>query len=151
MWGDESSIRRNNWYSPNGCGRICHDAGKAQKLAPWPHECCRKATFTNDIIRSGFDLDDFGTGAASFGYLNSFDINTVQFDGPVVKRASAIGKGKAFLASMATLCNEAGVETITEMVKDKELANFLLGCGFYLSQGWYFRKPIPDPNDYKSH
>tara|TARA_B110000046_G_scaffold64187_1_gene71676 strand:+ start:273 stop:413 length:141 start_codon:yes stop_codon:yes gene_type:complete len=44
---------------------------------------------------------------------------------------------------MATLCNEAGVETITEMVKDTKLANFL--------QGWYFRKPIPDPNDDKSH
>ena len=41
------------------------------------------------MIRSGFDLDDFGTGAASFDYLNSFDINTVQFNEPVVKRASA--------------------------------------------------------------
>jgi len=52
---------------------------------------------------------------------------------------------------MATPCNKAGVETITEMVKDKELANFLLRCGVHLDQGWYFKKPIPDPNDYKSH
>ena len=52
---------------------------------------------------------------------------------------------------MATLCNEAGVETITEMVEDKELAEFLLGCSIHLGQGWYFGKPRPDPNDDKSH
>jgi len=52
---------------------------------------------------------------------------------------------------MATLCNETGVDTIAEMVEDKELAEFLLGCGIHLGQGWYFGKPIPDPNDYKSH
>ena len=84
------------------------------------------------MIRSGFDLDDFGTGAASFDYLNSFDINKLQFDGPVVRRAFATDKGKAFLASMATPCNKASVETITEMVKDTKSTNFLLGCGFHL-------------------
>ena len=52
---------------------------------------------------------------------------------------------------MATLCNETGVEIIAAMDEDNELSNFLLGCGIHLGQGWYFGKPIPDPNDYKSH
>jgi EAL domain-containing protein (putative c-di-GMP-specific phosphodiesterase class I) len=84
--------------------------------------------------RMGFKvaLDDFGAGAASFDYLNSFDVDTVKFDGPVVKRAVATKKGKAFLASMATLCHEIEVETIAEMVEDKALADFLGQCGIEL-------------------
>jgi EAL domain-containing protein (putative c-di-GMP-specific phosphodiesterase class I) len=89
-------------------------------------------------------LDDFGAGAASFDYLNSFDIDTVKFDGPVVKRAYATDKGKAFLASMATLCKQTGIETIAEMVEDEPLAKFLSECGVDLGQGWYFGKPDGD-------
>lgn len=94
--------------------------------------------------RIGFKvaLDDFGAGAASFDYLNSFDVDTVKFDGPVVKRAVATRKGKAFLASMATLCHEIEVETIAEMVEDQALADFLKVCGIELGQGWYFGKPM---------
>jgi len=90
-------------------------------------------------------LDDFGAGAASFDYLNSFDVDVVKFDGPVVRRAYATSKGKAFLASMATLCKETGVETIAEMVEDLELATFLGECGIDLGQGYHFGKPGPDP------
>lgn len=96
-----------------------------------------------------FALDDFGAGAAGFDYLNTFDIDTVKFDGPVVKRAYATDKGKAFLASMASLCNETGVETIAEMVEDKELAEFLLSCGVHLGQGWYFGKPQSEADTFK--
>lgn len=96
-----------------------------------------------------FALDDFGAGAAGFDYLNTFDIDTVKFDGPVVKRAYATDKGKAFLASMAALCNETGVETIAEMVEDKELADFLLTCGIHLGQGWYFGKPKSEAETFK--
>lgn len=96
--------------------------------------------------RKGFKvaLDDFGAGAASFDYLNSFDVDTVKFDGPVVKRAIATRKGKAFLASMATLCHEIDVETIAEMVEDATRADFLRLCGIELGQGWYFGKPMPE-------
>lgn len=103
----------------------------------------------NDAIqkfrRVGFKvaLDDFGAGAASFDYLNSFDVDTVKFDGPVVKRAVLTKKGKAFLASMATLCHEIEVETIAEMVEDQALADFLKQCGIELGQGWHFGKPMP--------
>jgi len=88
-------------------------------------------------IGSKVALDDFGAGAASFDYLNSFDVDTVKFDGPVVKRA-----GKTFLASMATLCHEIGVEIIAEMVEDQALADFLKQCGIELGQGWHFGKPM---------
>jgi len=94
-------------------------------------------------------LDDFGAGAASFDYLNSFDIDVVKFDGPVVQRAHRTDKGKAFLASMATLCAQTGIETIAEMVEDQELADFLLECGVIYGQGWHFGKPVPEIDSFR--
>lgn len=100
-------------------------------------------TVIQGFREKGFNvsLDDFGAGAASFDYLNSFDIDTVKFDGPVVTRAFRTKKGKAFLASMAMLCHQTGIETIAEMVEDAELAEFLSECGIDLGQGYYFGKP----------
>jgi EAL domain-containing protein (putative c-di-GMP-specific phosphodiesterase class I)/GGDEF domain-containing protein len=94
-------------------------------------------------------LDDFGAGAASFDYLNSFDIDVVKFDGPVVQRAHRTEKGKAFLASMATLCSQTGIETIAEMVEDQELADFLKECGVLYGQGWHFGKPTPEIDSFR--
>ena len=104
-----------------------------------------------EFRRAGFKvaLDDFGAGAASFDYLNSFDVDTVKFDGPVVQRAVKTRKGKAFLASMATLCREIEIETIAEMVEDQALADFLKQCGIELGQGWHFGKPMPQDQAFK--
>ncbi|MFP6711297.1 MAG: EAL domain-containing protein [Rhodospirillales bacterium] len=60
----------------------------------------------------------------------------------------ATTKGKAYLASMATLCKQSGIETIAEMVEDAELAGFLLECGITYGQGWYFGKPDTDHSVY---
>lgn len=94
-------------------------------------------------------LDDFGAGAASFDYLNSFEIDVVKFDGPVVQRAHRTEKGKAFLASMATLCAQTGIETIAEMVEDQELADFLSECGVLYGQGWHFGKPSAEIESFR--
>ena len=60
-------------------------------------------------------LDDFGAGAASFQYLSAIDVDVVKIDGPVVKNAEAIERGRAFLTALASFCRELGVETIAEI------------------------------------
>lgn len=92
-----------------------------------------------------FCLDDFGSGAASFDYLNALDVDIVKFDGPVIKRACASEKGSELLASMARMCAGMGVRTCAEMVEDKRTAQRVAGCGVDFGQGWYFGKPGPDP------
>jgi EAL domain-containing protein (putative c-di-GMP-specific phosphodiesterase class I) len=94
-------------------------------------------------------LDDFGAGAACFDYLNSFDIDVVKFDGPVVQRAHRTEKGKAFLASMATLRSQTGIETIAEMDEDQELADFLRECGVLYGRGWHFGKPTAEIDSFR--
>jgi EAL domain-containing protein (putative c-di-GMP-specific phosphodiesterase class I) len=110
-----------------------------------------KLNEVNNVIQSfrdrgfRFCLDDFGSGAASFDYLNALDVDIVKFDGPVVKRACASQKGSDLLASMAKMCSSMGVRTAAEMVEDKRMAGRVYQCSVDFGQGWYFGKPEFDP------
>ena len=89
-------------------------------------------------------LDDFGAGAASFGYLMRLEVDVVKLDGPVVKDAQRARRGKALLESMATLCKNLGIQTIAEMVDDKQGIDFVRKCGIDYAQGYLFGKPNAD-------
>ncbi|HLO77828.1 MAG TPA: EAL domain-containing protein [Magnetospirillum sp.] len=92
-----------------------------------------------------FCLDDFGSGAASFDYLNGLDVDIVKFDGPVVKRACSSQKGSDLLSSMAKMCASMGIRTTAEMVEDKRMAGRVYQCGVDFGQGYYFGKPDFNP------
>ncbi len=92
-----------------------------------------------------FSLDDFGAGSASFDYLNALEVDFVKFDGPVVRRACASKRGNDLLNTMATMCTTSGIQTVAEMVEDKNISNQVFYCGIDYGQGWYFGKPDPDP------
>lgn len=110
-----------------------------------------KLAEVNNVIQSfrnkgfRFCLDDFGSGAASFDYLNALDVDIVKFDGPVVKRACASQKGSDLLSAMAKMCASMGVRTTAEMVEDKRMAGRVYQCSVDFGQGWYFGKPDFDP------
>lgn len=92
-----------------------------------------------------FALDDFGSGAASFDYLNGLDVDIVKFDGPVVKRACASQKGSDLLSAMAKMCATMGVRSCAERVEDKRMAGRVYQCGVDYGQGYYLGKPESDP------
>jgi EAL domain-containing protein (putative c-di-GMP-specific phosphodiesterase class I) len=92
-----------------------------------------------------FCLDDFGSGSASFDYLNALDVDIVKFDGPVVKRACSSQKGSDLLSAMAKMCASMGIRTAAEMVEDKRMAGRVYQCSVDFGQGWYFGKPDFDP------
>lgn len=92
-----------------------------------------------------FALDDFGSGAASFDYLNGLDVDIVKFDGPVVKRACASQKGSDLLSSMAKMCASMGIRTTAEMVEDKRMAGRVYQCNVDYGQGYYFGRPDFNP------
>ena len=95
-------------------------------------------------------LDDFGAGAASFQYLSAIDVDVVKIDGPVVKNAEAIERGRAFLTALASFCRELGVETIAEMVDTTETVSFCHDCGIDFIQGFLFGPPGFDLTEYAS-
>jgi len=99
--------------------------------------------FIQRLRKDGYPvcLDDFGAGAASFGYLMSLEVDVVKIDGPVVKDAQKARRGKALFESMATLCKNLGIETIAEMVDDQQGLDFVRKCGINYAQGYLFGKP----------
>lgn len=99
--------------------------------------------FIQRLRKGGFPvcLDDFGAGAASFGYLMSLEVDVVKIDGPVVKDAQKARRGKALLESMATLCKNLGIETVAEMIDDQHGLDFVRKCGINYAQGYLFGKP----------
>ncbi|MCW8914342.1 MAG: EAL domain-containing protein [Magnetovibrio sp.] len=99
--------------------------------------------FIQRLRKDGYPvcLDDFGAGAASFGYLMRLEVDVVKLDGPVVKDAQRARRGKALLESMATLCKNLGIETIAEMVDDTQGLEFVRKCGINYAQGYLFGKP----------
>ena len=95
-------------------------------------------------MRFSVALDDFGSGAASFDYLNVLKVDVVKFDGPVVRRALSTDLGRDFLASMASVCARSGIQTVAEMIEDEEMARNLTGFGIDFGQGYHFGKPSPE-------
>jgi EAL domain-containing protein (putative c-di-GMP-specific phosphodiesterase class I) len=95
-------------------------------------------------------LDDFGAGAASFQYLSSLDVDVVKLDGTAVKNALIAKKGRAFLTALAKLCQDIHVETVAEMIDDKETLAFVRDCGVNYAQGYLFGEPASDIGKFTS-
>ncbi|MDV7339444.1 EAL domain-containing protein [Terasakiella sp. A23] len=134
--------------SPDIAGQLMFEITESAKIDDLP----MVNNLLQNIRKMGFEvcLDDFGSGAASFDYINALDVDGVKFDGPVVKRAYATEKGHDLLRAMATMCNGLNIHTIAEMIEDKDMADHMMKSGIDFAQGWYFGKAVPDPLQFKN-
>lgn len=128
-------LKENKWAE----GRLLFEITESAKM----EDLDRANNFIQRLRKDHYHvcLDDFGAGAASFGYLMRLEVDVVKIDGPVVKDAQLARRGKALLESMATLCKNLGIETIAEMVDDKAGVDFVRKCGIDYAQGYLFGKP----------
>ena len=101
----------------------------------------------NDVIQSLRDgghqvcLDDFGAGAAALKYLHALDVDIVKIDGTYIRGAHGDRKLHAFLKAIATLCADLDIDTIAEMVEDRDTVTMLRDCKIPYAQGYLFGKP----------
>ncbi len=93
-------------------------------------------------------LDDFGAGAASFQYLSALDVDVVKLDGSAIRNTFGGAKGRAFLSSLAALCQSLGVETIAEMVEKQDVLAYVRRCGIDYAQGYLFGEPSRNIKDF---
>ena len=133
-------LRDNKWAK----GKLLFEITESAKM----DDLEQANNFIQSLRSEGYHvcLDDFGAGAASFGYLMALEVDVVKLDGPVVKDAQRFVRGKALLESMATLCKNLGIETIGEMVDNKEGLDFVRKCGIDYAQGYLFGEPNADVN-----
>jgi EAL domain-containing protein (putative c-di-GMP-specific phosphodiesterase class I) len=88
-------------------------------------------------------IDDFGSGSASFQYLNSMDVDYLKIDGSYVTGMRGGNKEHAMLQAMAGLCRSLRIKTIAEMIETAESAEALKTIGIDLGQGYFFHRPAP--------
>jgi len=143
--GELTNILRN---SPEISGQLMFEITESAKIRDLP--------LVNRLLQSirelGFEvcLDDFGSGSASFDYLNALDVDVVKFDGPVVKRAYSTDKGCDLIRAMSNMCHDLNIHTVAEMIEDKAMADLMTKCGIDFGQGWYFGKADANPLQYQN-
>ncbi len=90
-------------------------------------------------------LDDFGSGAASFAYLQQLPIDVVKIDGSYVRELASSGRDGAMIRHLVGLCHELGVEVVAEMVEAQPIEDVLRRAGVDYAQGWLYGQPTPEP------
>lgn len=110
------------------------------------HDVAAASTSVDRLRETGVSvvLDDFGAGAASFGYLRYLNVDGVKFDGCFLMAEGAGARNNALLRSIANMCAELGMSAVGERVETERDRKTLLDAGVGLAQGWFFGRPTVD-------
>ena len=90
-----------------------------------------------------FSLDDFGSGLASYGYLQQIPVNYLKIDGSFIRKICESPVDYKLVESMNSIAHHIGMETIAEYVESADiLAEVTRLCVDY-AQGHYYGQAIP--------
>jgi len=97
-----------------------------------------------ELHEAGFtvNLDDFGTGFASMGYLHMLPFSKIKIDKTFVQ---SIGRGEGpnkMLQALALLGDALSLDMVAEGVETEGQAAMLRLLGFEYLQGWHFGYPL---------
>ncbi len=90
-----------------------------------------------------FAIDDFGSGHASYGYLESLPVDYVKIDGMFVRDLPDNTLHRAIVESVHRIGATLGIKTVAEQVENQLIADLLAAMGIHYAQGWHFSKPQP--------
>jgi diguanylate cyclase (GGDEF)-like protein/PAS domain S-box-containing protein len=90
-----------------------------------------------------FAIDDFGSGQASYGYLENLPVDYVKIDGVFVRDLPDNALHRAIVESVHRIGCTLGIKTVAEAVETQAIADVLRGIGVHYAQGWLYAKPEP--------
>lgn len=90
-----------------------------------------------------FAIDDFGSGHASYGYLETLPVQYVKIDGLFIRDLCDNALHRAIVESVHRIGCTLGIKTVAEQVETQAIADVLMGMGVDYAQGWLYAKPIP--------
>lgn len=90
-----------------------------------------------------FSLDDFGSGASSFGYLKNFPVNYLKIDGQFIKDLHKNEIGQATVKCITEVAKITHTKTIAEWVDNDDVEALLKKMGVNFTQGYLKHKPAP--------
>jgi EAL domain-containing protein (putative c-di-GMP-specific phosphodiesterase class I) len=86
-------------------------------------------------------LDDFGSGAATFGYLKHLPLDYLKIDGQFVTGLLSCPLDEASVRSFVDVARVMGIKTIAEFVESAEVLDRLRELGVDYAQGFHLHKP----------
>lgn len=89
-----------------------------------------------------FYLDDFGTGFASFQYLQNLPFDYIKIDGSFVKRIADEPNDWTIVKSIADLARYLGKKTVAEHVSNQIVFDTLRDIGVDYVQGYHISEPF---------
>lgn len=96
---------------------------------------------------AGFKLamDDFGSGATSLKRVRSLNFDYLKLDGSLIRELGTSVPDRDFVAALAKLAHDSGLQLIAEFVSDEATLQFLNSHRVEYAQGWFLGKPEDFP------
>jgi len=91
----------------------------------------------------GVSLDDFGSGVASFGYLNELPVSMVKLDGRFVRDLGKDPAAEVVIESLTRISKLRGITSVAEWVEDATVIPWLRRLGVHYAQGYAIHRPEP--------
>lgn len=98
----------------------------------------------SDLRRQGYRvyLDDFGVGYAGLAHLGQLDITGIKLDRSIVANVVHDRSARIIATSILHMCRELNVNALAEGIETAEQAEFLVGQGCTLLQGFGIARPM---------
>lgn len=88
-------------------------------------------------------LDDFGSGASSFGYLKTLPVDYLKIDGQFITALVNDPLDQATVRCFCEVARVLGIKTIAEFVETEDTLHALRKLGVDHAQGYLIHKPQP--------
>ena len=105
----------------------------------------RAMSMLRHLVNLGVNLwlDDFGTGSSSLSVLKRLPVNGIKIDRSFVPDATSDPETIVLVDAILSLAKSLDRQVIGEGIESETQAEFLLGRGCLMGQGYLFLKPEP--------
>ncbi|MCK9684509.1 PAS domain S-box protein [Scleromatobacter humisilvae] len=126
---------------PRICGALCLEITETAAVT----NIADAAAFIDQVREHGVKvaLDDFGAGAASFGYLKTLRVDTLKIDGQFVRDLVDDPLDEVAVRCFADVAKVMGLTTVAEFVDKPAVLERLHAMGVDFAQGFLMHEPAP--------
>jgi diguanylate cyclase len=124
---------------PAVCAKLCLEITETAAVT----NLADAALFIDQVQALGVKvaLDDFGSGASSFGYLKSLKVDFLKIDGQFVLDLLSDPLDEAAVRGFVDVARVVGVKTVAEFVETAEVQARLRTMGVDYAQGYLLHRP----------